>query len=121
MSSDEANATDLPSNDSPADDDIIPGATEPDPAEVVGGDDDPSDLAGRPINDPNVRETLDERLAEEEPDRPVRQGPDESVQLILGDEGDDVEADHSEGDEDDDAQNDLGDEEAAVHIEDAFR
>jgi hypothetical protein len=121
MSSDDANANDLPSNDSPADNDIVPGATEPDPAEVVGSDDDPSDLAGRPINDPNVRETLDERLAEEEPDRPVRRGPNDAVQLILGDDGQDVEADKAESDDDEDDQSELGAEEAAVHIEDAFR
>lgn len=121
MSSDNANARDLPWNDSPADDAIIPGATEPDPAEVVGSDDDPSDLAGRPINDPNVRESLDERLAEEEPDTPVRTGPDDAVQLILGDAGADMDADQAEGDDDDDDQSELGAEEAAVHIEDAFR
>ncbi|HUZ70376.1 MAG TPA: hypothetical protein VMU65_11755 [Candidatus Saccharimonadales bacterium] len=121
MSSDDANARDLPSNDSPADDAIIPGATEPDPAEVGGSDDDPRDLAGRPINDPNVRESLDERLAEEEPDTPVRTGPDDAVQLVLGDDGADVDADQAEGDDDDDDQGELGAEEAAVHIEDAFR
>lgn len=121
MSRDDSNARDLPWNDSPADDAIIPGATEPDPAEVVGSDDDPTDLAGRPINDPNVRESLDERLAEEEPDTPVQTGPDGAVQLILGDDGTDVDADEAESDDDGDEQSELGAEEAAVHIEDAFR
>ena len=121
MSSDDGNARDLPSNDSPADDAIVPGATEPDPAEVVGTDDDPRDLAGRAINDPNVRESLDERLAEEQPDRPVHTGPDDAVQLIHREDGAGVDADEPEGDDDGDDQSELGAEEAAVHIEDASR
>lgn len=117
MSTDDPNDIDLPSNDVPDDD----GAMEPDPAEVVGSDDAPRDLAARRINDPNVRESLDERLAEEEPDRPVRAGPDDAVQLIANDDGEDVDADEAEDDDDADAQSELGAEEAAVHIEDAFR
>jgi hypothetical protein len=120
MSTDDLNARDLPSDDVPDDDAIIPGAMEPEPAEVVGGDDNPRDLAAHEFNDPNVRETLDERLAEEEPDRPVRKGPDDSVQVIADNDGDDVAADEAEEDDDDD-KDDLGAEEAAVHIEDAFR
>jgi hypothetical protein len=119
MSTDNANTGDLPSDDAPDDDDIVPGATEPDPAEVVGSDDAPRDLTARRINDPNVRESLDERLSEEEPDKPVRAEPDDAVQLILGE--DDEDADEAEGDDDADVQGDLGAEEAAVHIDDAFR
>lgn len=120
MSTDDSNQRDLPSADAPDDEDFGPQALAPDPAEIVGEDDAPRDLAARETNDPNVRETLDERLAEEEPDRPVRKGPDDAVQLILGDDGRDVEADTAEGDDDGD-QSELGAEEAAVHIEDAFR
>jgi hypothetical protein len=121
MSTDDANANELPWNDVPADDDIVPGATEPDPAEVVGDDDNPRDLAAHPINDPNVRESLDERLAEEEPDAPVRAEPDDAVQLIPGEDGDDDEAAEAESDDDADDQSELGAEEAAIHIDDAFR
>ncbi len=123
MSTDDPNARNLPSDDVPDDDAIIPGAMEPDPAEVVGSDDNPRDLAVHEFNDPNVRETLDERLAEEEPDRPVRRGPDGAVQVISDDDGDEVDADEAErdDDEDEDRGDDLGAEEAAVHIEDAFR
>jgi hypothetical protein len=114
---------DLPSDDEPDDDAIIRDAMEPDPAEVVGDDDSPRDLAAHRINDPNVRESLDERLSEEEPDRPVRRKPRDAVQVIGDDDGDDIDADETESDddEDEDDQSDLGAEEAAVHIEDAFR
>ncbi len=120
MSTDNPN-NDLPSDDEPDDDAIIPDAMEPDPAEVVGDDNAPRDLAARRINDPNVRESLDERLSEEEPDRPVRRKPGDAVQVIADDDGADIEADETEREDEDDDQNDLGAEEAAVHIEDAFR
>jgi hypothetical protein len=106
MSTNHSNQRDLPSGDSPDDDAIIPGASEPDPAEVVGSDDSPRDLAGHEFNDPNVRETLDERLA---------------VQLILGEDGVDMDADGAEGDDDGDGDSELGAEEAAVHVEDVIR
>ncbi len=121
MSTDNSNARDLPSGDVPDDDAIISGAMEPDPAEVVGSDDNPRDLAEHEFNDPNVRETLDERLAEEEPDRPVRRRPDGAVQVISDDDGADVDAEEAEHDDDEDRHDDLGAEEAAVRIEDAFR
>jgi len=121
MSTNHSNQRDLPSDDSPDDDAIIPGASEPDPAEVVGSDDSPRDLAAHEFNDPNVRETLDERLAEEEPDRPERSHSQDAVQLILGDDGVDMDADTAEGDDDGDDDGGLGTEEAAVHIEDVVR
>lgn len=121
MSTDDANASQLPSNDSPDDDALVPGASEPDPADVVGDDDNPRDLAGHPINDPNVRESLDERLSEEEPDTAASAEPDDAVQLILGEDNEDDEADEAEGDDDEDDASELGAEEAAVHIDDAFR
>ncbi len=120
MSTDNPN-NDLPSDDEPDDDAVIPDAMEPDPAEVVGDDDAPRDLAARRINDPNVRESLDERLSEEEPDRPVRRKSGDAVQVIADDDGEDIEADETESEDEDDDQSDLGAEEAAVHIEDAFR
>jgi hypothetical protein len=64
---------DLPWNDVPADSDVPPGSDEPDPAEVVGDEDDPAkrDLTARRRLDQATeytQEALDQRLAEEEPD-----------------------------------------------------
>jgi hypothetical protein len=117
MSIDDSNERDLPSDDSPDDDALVPGAVEPDPAEVVGSDESPLDLAAHEFNDTNVRETLDERLAEEEPDRPAHGRSDGAVQLILGDDGADVDADSADGDDDEGDDGGLGAEEAAVHID----
>ena len=64
---------DLPWNDTPSGSDALPGSDEPAIAEVVGDEDDPAQLDLS--LDPRVqdldeyhRDTLDERLAEEEPD-----------------------------------------------------
>ncbi len=114
---------DLPWNDVPADDEALPGSTEPDPAEVVGDEDSARDLRARPVLDPNQRESLDERLAEEEPDRPVTGEPaPESGQLVAGERGgEDIEL--AEPDETDPPgeDDDLPAEEAAVHIVDDDR
>lgn len=73
---------DLPWNDVPADSDVIPGTEEPDPAEVVGDEDDEAvrDLARPHTIDPADeyrQETLDQRLAEEEPEgTPQEQDPE---------------------------------------------
>jgi hypothetical protein len=73
---------DLPSNDSPSGSDADLDSDEPAPAEVVGTEDDPAqlDLSLDPRLE-NVdeyrRETLDDRLREEEPDRAAQaQEPD---------------------------------------------
>ena len=63
---------DLPWNDVPADSDVV-GEEEPDPAEVVGDEDDPAqrDLAAARVLNKRTeytQDTLDQRLAEEEPD-----------------------------------------------------
>ena len=65
---------DLPWNDVAADSDAPFGSGEPDPAEVTGDEDDPAlvdaSLADRLHDvDEYRRDTLDERLSEEEPDR----------------------------------------------------
>src|ERR1700759_5654892 len=106
---------DLPSSDEPDDDAVVPGAVEPDPAEVIG-DENPRDLAGHPIQDPNIRETLDERLSEEEPDRPQRAARDE-VQLLAG-EDEEKDGLAANPDDDDCDPEELGAEEAAIHIVD---
>ncbi len=64
---------DLPWNDSPADSDAPFGNGDPDPAEVDGDEDDPAredrSLGSRPSGvDEYHRDTIDERLSEEEPD-----------------------------------------------------
>ena len=59
---------DEPWNDVPADSDVVPGTEEPDPAEVVGDEGEEEDVSHRSA-DLSHRDTLDERLAEEEPDR----------------------------------------------------
>jgi hypothetical protein len=43
------------------------------------------------------------------------------VQLILGEDGVDMDADGAEGDDDGDGDSELGAEEAAVHVEDVIR
>jgi hypothetical protein len=114
---------DLPWNDAPADSDAPLGNGEPDPAEVSGDEDDPAmldaSLAGRLHDvDEYRRETLDERLSEEEPDRArlfeepeagALQAPetgDDDIALLRGepDRFDSVDAD------------DESAEDAAVHV-----
>jgi hypothetical protein len=111
---------DLPWNDVPDDDALIPGAVEPDPAEVVGDETDARDLAAHDATDPNARETLDQRLAEEEPDSTVEDGAPPSVQLVDGESGEDgVElAERDPLDDDIDTDEEPPAEEAAIHISD---
>jgi hypothetical protein len=115
---------DLPWNDVPADSDAPLGSAEPDPAEVTGDEDDPAQrdesLAGRLHDvDEYRRETLDERLSEEEPDRAALWQEPEAGALQAPEAGDDDitlapgEPDPSDSVEDDD---DEGAEDAAVHV-----
>jgi hypothetical protein len=85
---------DLPWNDAPADSDAPLGSGEPDPAEVSGDEDDPAirdaSLAGRLHDvDEYRRETLDERLNEEEPDRAAHLQEPEAGALQAPENGDD--------------------------------
>ena len=112
------NAGDMPWNDVPADSDVVPGTEEPDPAEVSGSEDDPaaSDATAHAAPDPTDKyrqDTLDQRLAEEVPDRPEH-GRDPDVNVFDASEGDDVGA----ADPDDDDDNDRPSEEAAMHLTD---
>ena len=111
---------DMPWNDVPADSDVVPGSEEPDPAEVVGDEDDDAkrDSAAPPAHDradQYTRETLDQRLAEEEPDRPERPAS-EGVGLIGAGGGDEASA--AEPDEDDPTGGDEAAEESAMHMTD---
>jgi hypothetical protein len=62
---------DLPWNDVAADSDTMSADPEPDPAEVLGDDDEEEDAASHRVPDPYEKyqpESLDQRLAEEEPE-----------------------------------------------------
>jgi hypothetical protein len=113
---------DLPWNDSPADSDAPLGSGEPDPAEVTGDEDDPAiqdaSLAGRLHDvDEYRRDTLDERLGEEEPDRAAQFEEPEAGELQSPESGDDDialtrgERDRFDGEDDDESAED-----AAVHV-----
>jgi hypothetical protein len=115
---------DLPWNDSPADSDAPLGEGEPDPAEVTGDEDDPalrdSSLPERLQDvDEYHRDTLDERLSEEEPDRLLLFQEPEAGELQAPEAGDDDievtpgEPDPSDSLEDDD---DESAEDAAMHV-----
>jgi len=89
---------------------------------VTGDEDDARDLAARRAYDFDQRDTLDERLHAEVPDRIAQAQDPEAPELAGGLAGeDDVEAgerDLSDFDEDDD---DLPAEEAAIHVVDDDR
>jgi hypothetical protein len=115
-----AHPEDLPWNDVPADSDVPPGTTEPDPAEVVGDEGEEVDTASPRVPDPYAKyrvESLDERLAEEEPDPVLRGEADpEAAGLEALEPGDD-EVDLGEEDEIDPVQAvEAAAEEAAIHI-----
>ena len=114
---------DLPWNDTPADSDAPFGSGEPDPAEVSGDEDDPairdSSLASRLHDvDEYRRETLDERLSEEEPDTATRAEEREAGALQAPESGDDdialLRGEPDQSDSDDDS--DQAAEDAAVHV-----
>lgn len=108
---------DLPWNDVPADSDVVPGTEEPDPAEVEGDDGEEVDVSHPSSPDPYLKyqqETLDERLAEEVPDRALLEQDAEVGELQAAESGDDgLSLDAGESD---DADEDEAAEDAAVHI-----
>jgi hypothetical protein len=115
---------DLPWNDVAADSDAPLGSGEPDPAEVSGDEDDPAitdaSLAGRLHDvDEYRRDTLDERLSEEEPDRAAQFEEPEAGALQAPESGDDdIALLRGEPDPTDsvDRDTDDGAEDAAVHV-----
>jgi len=111
---------DLPWNDVPADSDVVPGTEEPDPAEVEGDEDDEVDVSHPPAPDLSRqyhRDTLDERLAEEEPDRVLTEQDAEAGTIQASEGGeDDLSLDVGERDDDDGADDDEAAEDAAVHV-----
>jgi hypothetical protein len=118
--SDRTHAFDAPWRDVPADSDVISGTEEPDPAEVVGDDGTERDLASRQLDEPRDsyhRDTLDERLAEEEPEAILRGRPDTEAGQMQAPElgGDDVVLGEADTDPDNDPE-ELSAEDAAVHL-----
>jgi hypothetical protein len=104
----------MPWNDAPADSEAPPGSEEPDPAEVLEDDDgEVVDTTDNPQLEADFyhRDSLDERLAEEEPERALRRAsaPD-AGELVASDSGDDT-IGSATGESDD-----LGAEDAAIHV-----
>jgi hypothetical protein len=111
---------DLPWNDVPADSDVIPGTEEPDPAEVLGDDNEEYDQATprhRDLDDTYHRDTLSERLTEEEPESrlgraaesdPEFQGAEPGGYVLL--------AETEDADQQDAGPDELPAEDAAIHV-----
>ena len=116
---------DLPWNDVPADSSVVIGSEEPDPAEVEGDEGEEVDVSHPGVRDPDEyhRDTLDERLAEEEPDRAVQVQADEVDDLMAPEAGsDDLFTERGEPDQAEPADVDDADaEDAAVHVRDDGR
>lgn len=115
---------DLPWNDVGADSDVFPNSEEPDPAEVEGDEDDPAERdtsyrERRPGEDVH-RDTLDERLREEVPDRAVEEQEPEAPEFAAPElrEAEDFEAPVAERDRGTDpVEQDVEPaEEAAIHV-----
>jgi hypothetical protein len=112
---------DLPWNDSPSGSDALPGRDEPAIADVVGDEDDPAqlDLSLDPRLenlDEYRRDTLDERLAEEEPDVASAAQEPEAGELQAPESGDDdVSVNRGEPD-DNDGDDGVSAEDSAVHL-----
>lgn len=111
---------DFPWNDVPGDSAVISGTEEPTPAEVVGDDGDEHDLTiarDRRHPDRNHRDTLSERLAEEEPESFLHLRPDRQAALqapVRG--GGDVLLGETRDKTQPTGADDISAEEAAVHI-----
>jgi hypothetical protein len=112
---------DLPWNDVPADSDVVIGTEEPDPAEVEGDEGEEVDVSRPAPIDPSAeyrQETLDQRLAEEEPDRAVQEQEPEAGEFQAPESGaDDLSAEAGEPDQAEPGE--AGDEpaeDAAVHV-----
>jgi hypothetical protein len=113
---------DLPWNDVAADSDTMSADPEPDPAEVAGDEDDETelDLAAHRVPDPYEKyrqETLDQRLAEEEPEASLHGVEDPEAGQLQAAESAGGDADLAE--EDPDTTEEVADEDAedaAIHI-----
>jgi hypothetical protein len=112
---------DLPWNDVPADTDVVSAAGEPDPAEVEGDEGEEVDVSRPASLDPAAeyrRDTLDQRLAEEEPDRAMEEQEPEAGELQAPEGGaSDLSADVGEPDQAEPGEAGVeAAEDAAVHV-----
>ena len=111
---------DLPWNDVPADSDVVYGTEEPDPAEVEGDEGAEADVSHPLSPDTSAkyrRETLDQRLREEEPEAEARvDAPVGGIQAPEGGE-DDISLNVEERDRaEPPAIDDPAAEDAAMHV-----
>ena len=114
---------DLPWNDVAADSDTMSADPEPDPAEVVGDEDDDAeeDLASHRVPDPYEKyrpESLDQRLAEEEPEATPNLAEDAEAGELQAPEagGDDVEPGEDDPIGPEGGMDEAAAEDAAVHV-----
>jgi hypothetical protein len=114
---------DLPWNDVAADSDTMSTDPEPDPAEVVGDEDDDEeeDLASHRVPDPYEKyrpESLDQRLAEEEPEATLRLAEDAEAGELQAPEagGDDVDPGEDDPAGPEGEIDEAAAEDAAVHV-----
>jgi hypothetical protein len=114
---------DLPWNDVAADSDTMSVDPEPDPAEIVGDEDDEAerDLAIHRVPDPYEKyrqETLDQRLDEEVPEASLQRDQDPEARPLQAPElaGGDVDLAEVDADSPKDAFDDEDAEDAAIHI-----
>jgi hypothetical protein len=117
---------DLPWNDVPADSDVVFGTQEPDPAEVEGDEGEEVDISRPAPIDPSAeyrQETLDQRLAEEEPDRAVLAQEPEAGEFQAPESGaDDVSAEAGEPDQAEPGEAGVeAAEDAAIHVSERER
>ena len=116
----EQHPEDLPWNDAPADSETPPGSEEPEPAEVEGGEGEESDTSSPRVPDPYEKyqqDSLDVRLAEEEPDKAAGASPDDLAGGLVDPDqggGEVYQAEEAEADDVDEP----GAEEAAIHVRD---
>jgi|SRR5260370_29086052 hypothetical protein len=113
---------DLPWNDVAADSDTMSTDPEPDPAEVVGDDDDDvEDLASHRVPDPYEKyrpESLDQRLSEEEPEATLQLAEDAEAGELQAPEAGGDEVDRGEDDPigPEGEIDDAAAEDAALHV-----
>ncbi|MGH7749689.1 MAG: hypothetical protein ACREQ5_33725, partial [Candidatus Dormibacteria bacterium] len=115
------NPEDLPWNDVAADSDSLSADPEPDPAEVVGDEGEEEDAASHRVPDPYEKyspETLDQRLAEEEPEATLQLDEDAEAGELEAPEagGDDVDRGEEDPTDLGEGTDDISAEEAAVHV-----
>jgi hypothetical protein len=119
----QSHSDDLPWNDVAADSDTMSTDPEPDPAEVVGDEDDDAeeDLASHRVPDPYEKyrtESLDERLAEEEPEASLDRAADAEAGELQAPEagGDDVDPGEDDAAGPEGGIDEAAAEDAAVHL-----